>query len=130
MYNLDPSGDGVIIGHFEGHKRKIASNHADPGHWFPKHGKSMDTFRMAIKSALDGASDNMASESKTAVKNPQAPVSSGAWHETYTVKKGDTLWGIAAAKLGSGSRHTEIKALNNLKSDIITIGQVLKIPKK
>ncbi len=44
LYNFDPMADGVIIGHYEGHKRGIASNHADPGHWFPKHGKSMDTF--------------------------------------------------------------------------------------
>ena len=51
-YNLDPMADGVIIGHYEGHKRGIASNHADPGHWFPKHGKSMDTFRAEVKRLL------------------------------------------------------------------------------
>jgi hypothetical protein len=51
-YKLDPMADGVIIGHYEGHKRGIASNHADPGHWFPKHGKSMDTFRAEVKKLL------------------------------------------------------------------------------
>lgn len=51
-YNLDPMADGVIIGHYEGHKRGIASNHADPGHWFPKHAKSMDTFRAEVKRLL------------------------------------------------------------------------------
>ncbi len=51
-YNLDPMADGVIIGHYEGHKRGIASNHADPGHWFPKHGKSMDTFRAEVQRLL------------------------------------------------------------------------------
>lgn len=51
-YNLDPMADGVIIGHYEGHRRGIASNHADPGHWFPKHGKSMDTFRTEVKRLL------------------------------------------------------------------------------
>lgn len=30
----------------------IASNHADVMHWFPKHGKSMDTFRVDVKSGL------------------------------------------------------------------------------
>jgi len=50
--------------------------------------------------------------------------------ETYTVKKGDTLWGIATAKLGSGARYPEIKTLNGLTSDTITTGQKLKIPKK
>jgi len=51
-YKLDPMADGVIIGHYEGHKRGIASNHADPGHWFPKHVKSMDTFRAEVKKLL------------------------------------------------------------------------------
>lgn len=47
---------------------------------------------------------------------------------TYTVKKDDTLWGIASRKLGSGLRYTEIKKLNGLTSDVIYAGQVLKIP--
>ncbi|MEQ6390345.1 N-acetylmuramoyl-L-alanine amidase [Bacillaceae bacterium S4-13-58] len=41
-----------IIGHAEGHRQGIASNHADPLHWFPKHGESMDTFRAEVKKAL------------------------------------------------------------------------------
>ena len=51
-YKLDPLADGVIIGHYEGYMRGIASNHADPGHWFPKHGKSMDTFRADVSTLL------------------------------------------------------------------------------
>jgi len=51
-YNLDPMADGVVICHSEGHKRGIASNHADVMHWFPKHGKSMDTFRADVKELL------------------------------------------------------------------------------
>jgi len=31
---------------------------------------------------------------------------------TYTIVRGDTLWGIAARKLGSGARHGEIFRLN------------------
>ena len=30
MYSLDPMADGVIIGHAEGHRNGVASNHADP----------------------------------------------------------------------------------------------------
>ncbi|WP_353892893.1 N-acetylmuramoyl-L-alanine amidase [Proteinivorax hydrogeniformans] len=41
-----------IIGHAEGHRQGIASNHADPDHWFPKHGESMDSFRAAVKIGL------------------------------------------------------------------------------
>ena len=49
---------------------------------------------------------------------------------TYTVRTGDSLWSIAARMLGSGSRYTEIKQLNGLKSDLITPGQVLRLPKR
>ena len=50
-------------------------------------------------------------------------------YELYTVKTGDTLWGIAASKLGAGSRYPEIKRLNNLTSEVIRKGQQLKLPK-
>lgn len=48
LYKLDPTKDGVVICHSEGHTRGIASNHEDVMHWFPKHGKSMDTFRADV----------------------------------------------------------------------------------
>lgn len=41
--------------HSEGYKKGIASNHADVMHWFPKHGKSMDTFRADVKKELKGS---------------------------------------------------------------------------
>ena len=44
-----------IICHSEGYKLGIASNHGDVMHWFPKHGKSMDTFRADVKSGLVSA---------------------------------------------------------------------------
>lgn len=52
-----------------------------------------------------------------------------AAYEIYTVVKGDSLWRIASAKLGSGARYPEIKELNGLTSDTIFPGQKLKIPK-
>lgn len=51
-YGLDPRKDGVVICHSEGYKRGIASNHADVMHWFPKHGKSMDTARADVAKLL------------------------------------------------------------------------------
>lgn len=42
-----------IICHSEAHEKGIASSHADVMHWFPKHGESMDTFRLAVKKALN-----------------------------------------------------------------------------
>ncbi len=50
-------------------------------------------------------------------------------YDTYTVVKGDSLWGIANKKLGDGERYPEIKALNGLTSNTIYAGQVLKLPK-
>lgn len=41
-----------IICHCEGRKLGIASNHGDVMHWFPKFGKSMDTFRADVKALL------------------------------------------------------------------------------
>lgn len=43
----------------------------------------------------------------------------------YIVKKGDTLFDIAALK---GVSISEIKDANNLKTDVLQIGQVLNIP--
>ena len=49
-YNLTEKD---IICHSEGYKKGIATNHGDVMHWFPKHGKSMDTFRADVKALLN-----------------------------------------------------------------------------
>ena len=54
--------------------------------------------------------------------------SSASGSRTYTVRKGDSLWAIAASQLGNGSRYKEIKTLNGLTSDTIHAGQALKLP--
>lgn len=64
-------------------------------------------------------------ESPSNSKDSLESVGSG---KTYTVKSGDTLWAIAQRELGNGSRWTEIKKANNLASDLIKPGQVLRIP--
>lgn len=55
-YGLDPTADGVIISHKEGHSRGIASNHGDPEHLWNGLGMgyTMDTFRKAVKAAMSG----------------------------------------------------------------------------
>ena len=55
------------------------------------------------------------------------PSEEGVMENTYIVKSGDTLYGIA---LKTGTTVSELKALNNLTSNILSIGQVLKLPQK
>lgn len=50
IYGLDPLADGVIIGHAEGHRRGVASNHADPEYLWNAYGMgfTMDGFRQDV----------------------------------------------------------------------------------
>lgn len=91
-----------IITHCEGHDKSMASNHSDVMHWFPLHGKSMDTFRADVRAGLRS-------------------------EKTVIVQRGDTLWGIASNHLGDGRRWTEIQKKNGLAGTLIRPGQKLKI---
>lgn len=55
----------------------------------------------------------------------------GSESEMYVVEKGDTLWAIATAAYGDGSRYPEIFEANKpmlTDPDLIFPGQVLRIP--
>lgn len=54
QYGLDPEQDGVIIGHAEGHRRGMASNHADPEYLWNAYGMgyTMDGFRADVAEAM------------------------------------------------------------------------------
>ena len=54
-YGLDPLADGVIIGHAEGHRRGVASNHADPEYLWRQYGMgyTMDGFRADVAEAMN-----------------------------------------------------------------------------
>jgi LysM repeat protein len=60
---------------------------------------------------------------RTPAPAPVPPTSSKA--KSYTVKAGDTLTGIAE-RFGTTSKR--LRDLNNLSSDVIQIGKVLKLP--
>ncbi|NCB64171.1 MAG: N-acetylmuramoyl-L-alanine amidase [Clostridia bacterium] len=65
-YHLDPLSD--VLCHSEGYQRGIASNHSDVMQWFPKHGKSMDTFRAEVKALMGGKEeDEMTQQEFTAM---------------------------------------------------------------
>jgi len=74
QYGIKPESPTLIC-HSEGHKLGIASNHGDVMHWFPKHGKSMDTFRADVKAGL-------------AATEAPAPVTPAAPKKYYRVQVG------------------------------------------
>lgn len=55
-FGLNPTEDGVILSHAEGHARGIASNHGDPEHLWKQLGMgyTMDGFRKDVKAAMNG----------------------------------------------------------------------------
>ena len=76
-----------------------------------------------LKSLNGLTSDNLSIGQVLKVSNSSG--SSNSSSNTYTVKSGDSLWKIAN---GYGVTVNELKSLNDLTSDILSIGQVLKIP--
>jgi|GEM_PF-1502750 len=83
MHGLNPLTD--IICHSEGYKKGIATNHGDVMHWFPKHGKNMDTFRADVKAAM-GSTGTANAGGVTASVVPSAPAG------TSTASKGTVLY--------------------------------------
>lgn len=71
-YGLNPTQDGVVICHCEGHERGLASNHGDVMHWFPRFGKSMDTFRADVARAMEGGEDLTEEQVRTIVRDEVA----------------------------------------------------------
>lgn len=86
-----------------------------PGRKFDPAGIKMSQFRQRVKQALD------AGPSPKPKPKPQPTPTKG----THKVVVGDTLWGLA-----NKWRTTvdKIKGANNIKSDVLAVGQVLKRP--
>lgn len=110
-----------ITSHREAAEAGYASNHGDPCSWMKHFDDSMDKFRARVAARL-GESIN--------VKVETSSNASTIKYQTYTVKRGESLWTIARDQLGKGKRYTEIMKLNGLKTDLIKAGQVIKLPVK
>lgn len=67
--------------------------------------------------------------SRTSPAKRSKTASGGGTTRTVTVRRGDTLGGIAAKYLGSASRWTEIAVENHLRSpNHLVVGQKLRLP--
>lgn len=84
---------------------------------------------ITTKTDINISSDGTATEEKTRVESPQVPIPQ---NESYTVKKGDTLWALAKYYYGDGSKYKLIASANPqiTNPNLIYVGQVLVIPKE
>lgn len=71
QYGLNPLTD--IVGHKEGHRLGISSNHADPDHLWSKFGLSMDGFRKAVQAQMNQGNTNTQSTSQKPVSGVSVP---------------------------------------------------------
>ncbi len=69
--------------------------------------------------------NNLTSNTLTIGQVLRIPTEEDESYTTYTVKRGDTLYAIASRY---DTTVDEIKRINNLTSNTLTIGQILKIP--
>ena len=73
-FDLNPFADGVILSHSEGHRRGIASNHADVEHIWNRFNLSMNQFRKDVQTAMN-------QQNQTIEKpNTPAPWAQNAWN--------------------------------------------------
>lgn len=69
------------------------------------------------------------SDSTAVISDENSRVDNRTTESSYTVASGDCLYNIAKAKLGDGSKWTEIAELNGIKSPYtIYANQTLKLP--
>lgn len=81
--------------------------------------------------AVSLPADGLLTSAAPVVNTNSAPAAVPAAEPVYVVQRGDSLWAIAEAHLGSGFRWTEIHDLNRsfiADPDIICIGWQLKLP--
>lgn len=105
LYNIDPNGYTVLNGvrvpnvlcHADSHDLGLGSNHGDVMHWFPKHGKSMDTVRKDVTKLMGSTSGSAA--------KPETPSTTGSSQTSSGVKAGDVV------KIASGAVYYNGKSV-------------------
>jgi N-acetylmuramoyl-L-alanine amidase CwlA len=115
-YGLDPTADGVIISHKEGHSRGVASNHGDPEHLWTQLGTgyTMDTFRKAVKKAMGSSgsseSEETDSASDTVTTFPDTPFTVKVLVSDLNYRSEPSMSGTVKGQTGKGTfTITEVK---------------------
>ena len=100
VYGLDPLADGVIIGHAEGHRRGVASNHADPEYLWRQYGMgfTMDGFRADVAEAMN-ENDNEEDEDDMVRYNTIEEVPSWAQDTVRALMDAGALGGVDGGNL-------------------------------
>ena len=95
-----------IVSHAEGYKQGIASNHADVGHWFPLHGKTMNVFRSDVQTVMNGGSieEDTSNEEEDEV---EVSVEKAADWAQEAWEKANKKVGIDGKSIMDGTRPTE-----------------------
>lgn len=78
--------------------------------------------------SLPGVSDQK--QAATVGLPSTAPTAAQTDKNVYLVKRGDSLWKIAQAQLGSGYKWVDIARVNNLKVTGLEVGQKLSMPQQ
>ena len=100
QYELDPAQDGVLIGHAEGHRRGVASNHADPELLWRTYdmGYTMDGFRRDVAAAMN-ENDNEEDEDDMVRYNTIEEVPSWAQDTVRALMDAGALGGVGGGNL-------------------------------